>query len=92
VGNEFLRLGGELWRDGIRLTRGGVYHGRHLSEVDASASRKSILMKRLFLIWRVNLRLDPRLRRVVIAPPGSRHAVLRGRVAAEKWGMRDDVP
>jgi hypothetical protein len=21
VGNEFLRLGGELWRDGIRLTR-----------------------------------------------------------------------
>ena len=43
VGNEFLRLGGELGRDGIRLTRGGFYHGNHLSEVGASSSRKSIL-------------------------------------------------
>jgi hypothetical protein len=48
VGNEFLRLGGELWRDGIRLTRGGVYHRRHLSEVGASASSKSIPTAHMF--------------------------------------------
>ena len=44
------------------------------------------------LFWRVNLRLDPRLKRVVIASLGSRHAVRRRRVAAEKWAMRDDAP
>jgi hypothetical protein len=51
VGNELLRLGGEFWRDGIRLTRGGVYHGRHLSEVGASASSKSISTAAPFVRW-----------------------------------------
>ena len=92
VGNEFLRLGGELWRDGIRLTRGGVYHGRHLSEVGASASSKSIPTARHLCVGRVNLRLDPRLKCSVSAPPLSRHAVVGRHTAAEKWGIRDDAP
>ena len=49
-------------------------------------------LPRHLCVGRVNLRLDPRLKRIVIAPPGSRHAVLRHRVVAEKWGMRDDAP
>ena len=32
------------------------------------------------------------LKRIVIATPRPRHAVLRRRVAAEKWGMQDDAP
>ena len=43
MGNKFFRFGGELRRDGIRLTRDGIGHGWYLWEVGAFASRKSIL-------------------------------------------------
>ena len=49
-------------------------------------------LPRQLCYWRVSLRPDPMLKRIVIATPRPRYAVLRRRVAAEKWGMRDDAP